>query len=82
MVQEAEGIPVDQQRMIFAGKSMENYMTLDEIGMTDGAVAHLVLRLRGGDSSPGVTRYAIKIDVCGKLILLREPAITQSSPVS
>lgn len=33
MVQEVEGIPVDQQRMIFAGKQIENDRTLDEIGM-------------------------------------------------
>jgi ubiquitin C len=45
---EKEGIPVDQQRLIFSGKQVEDQRTLADYGVTAGATMHLVLRLRGG----------------------------------
>ena len=49
-VQQIEGIAVDQQRIVFCGKQLENGRQLAEYGIEDGSVVHLVLRLRGGDS--------------------------------
>ena len=46
-----EGIPVDQQRLIFGGKQLESDKTLTDYGVAPGATMHLVLRLRGGFSS-------------------------------
>jgi len=43
-----EGIPPDQQRLVFAGKELEDDHTLGHYGIYSGAVLHLVLRLRGG----------------------------------
>jgi hypothetical protein len=43
-----EGIPVDQQRLLFAGKQLQRGLTLLEHGAHDGATLLLVLRLRGG----------------------------------
>lgn len=43
-----EGIPIDQHRLIFAGKQLSDHQTLDELGHYPGAIIHLVLRLRGG----------------------------------
>ena len=72
MVQEAEGIPPDQQRMISVGKQLQDNFTLDESGLEHGSVVHLVLRLRGdGGSSSGPPRYSLNLDICGKLISLR-----------
>lgn len=47
-IQNSEGIPADQQRLIFEGVQLEHGKTLDDYGVTDFTLIHLVLRLRGG----------------------------------
>ncbi len=45
---EQESIPVEQQRLIFQGKQLEDNQTLGNYAIHPDSTLHLVLRLRGG----------------------------------
>ncbi|XP_040510913.1 NEDD8 isoform X10 [Gallus gallus] len=55
-VEEKEGIPPQQQRLIYSGKQMNDEKTAADYKIQGGSVLHLVLALRGGGARRGEGR--------------------------
>jgi large subunit ribosomal protein L40e len=47
LIQDTEGIPPDQQRILFGGVQMEDFYPIGRYNIEEGSVTHMVLKLRG-----------------------------------
>jgi len=63
-IMEKEGVPVDQQRLIFGGKQLDSDKTLADYDVQEDSTFHMVLRLRGGDEDNALIYKLKSLKAC------------------
>ncbi|KAI0861805.1 hypothetical protein F4860DRAFT_159420 [Xylaria cubensis] len=68
LIQEREGFPPDQQKLIFRAQLLETGRTLQDYGIKGSDTLHLYLRLRGGDDGRSGGGSTIKVKLAEKIV--------------
>lgn len=64
-IQEADQTPLDQQRLVYNGKQLEDERTLDYYNIVKDSIVHIILRIRGGMFHETSARKDFELIQCG-----------------
>ena len=81
MLQKKQGFPLDQQRLIFAGKQLKETLTLSEYNIKDGSILHVLRRVHICEEFPCVRGCAYVCAWVGDRLLVMQMQLNGIRPI-